>query len=348
MADEKASANGQGDSKLDNVPTAKIRENAVALRPVDKESEGYLQLADSVKKRGILNPILVREFEDPDNPGNMLYGLIDGLQRYNAALDAGMKTIPAKIVTMDQAEIEENQIIANATRIETRPYQYAEQLGRLLERNPTMGINDLAGKLSKSPGWIYKMLGMIRNVNKDLEDHINDGRIKLSNAYELSKLPKEEQPQWSDRAMTQDPGEFTAAVAARVKAIKEARKKGKPEGPVVFEPVVHSRKWAEIKAEYQNKAMRDPLINRNKLTTAADGWDMAIAWCCHMDPDSQAHQRTEHEAREAENKAQSEKRKLERAKQKEEEAAKTRVELEAKVAERTKGAAAAPVAVGAK
>jgi ParB/RepB/Spo0J family partition protein len=342
MADEKADVNGQGESKLGNVPTARIRENAVALRPVDKESEAYLQLADSVKKRGILNPILVREFEDPDNPGNMLYGLIDGLQRYNAALDAGMKTIPAKIVTMDQAEIEENQIIANATRIETRPYQYAEQLGRLLERNPTMGINDLAGKLSKSPGWIYKMLGMVRNINKDLEDHVNDGRVKLSNAYELSKLPKEEQPQWVDRAMTQDPGEFTAAVAARVKTIKEARKKGKPEGPVVFEPVAHARKWAEIKTEFLNKAMRDSIINRNKLTSAAEGWDMAIAWCSNMDPDSQAHQRADHEARETENKAASEKRKLERAKQREEEAAKTRADLEAKVKERT----GAPVGAG--
>ncbi len=324
-------------NKVAFIPTSKIRENQVALRPVDRESEEYQGIADSVKKRGILIPILVREFEDPENKGQTLYGLIDGLQRYNAALDAGLAEIPAQITDKDQAEIEEIQIVANAKRIETKPVQYATQIDRLLQRNPTLTVNELGGRLSVSPGWIYKMLGMVKKLHADLKPFADSGEIKLQNAIEISKLPTDEQPQWADKARTMDTGEFTANVASRIKAIKEARKKGKAESPPVFEPVVHNRKWAEVKAEYLKPAFRDSLLSRNKATTAAEGWNLAIAWCCTMDPDSQAQQRLDHEAREAKTKADADKRKLERETQKEAEAKKTREELQAKIDAANKG-----------
>lgn len=329
--------------KVAYIPVSKIRENQVALRPVDRESEDYQGIAASVKMRGILIPILVREFEDPENKGQILYGLIDGLQRFNAALDAGLDVIPAQITDKDQAEIEEIQIVANAKRIETKPVQYANQIDRLLQRNPTLTVNELSGRLSVSPGWIYKMLGMVKKLHPDLKPKVDSAEIKLANAIELSKLPTEEQTQWADKAQTMDSGEFTANVASRIKAIKEARKKGKAEGPVVFEPVAHARKWAEVKAEYTKPAFRDSILTRNKATTAADGWTLALAWVATMDPDSQAQQKLDHQAREEKNKADADKRKLERETAKEAEAKKTREELQAKI-DAANGKAPAPVA----
>lgn len=342
MAKDKAAVeNGQQQYRTAVIKLSQIRESPVALRSVDKESEQYQQLADSVRKRGILTPILVREFEDPEKPGQMLYGLIDGLQRYSAALDAGQTEIPAQIRDMNQAEVEENQIIANAKRIETKPIEFARQIERLFARKPTLTAQELCNTLSCSTTWLYKVMGINRNLHDDLKPLADDSRISMANAYELSKLPKEEQATWSDRAMTQDVGEFTAAVAARVKEIKEAKKAGRKAAPPTFEPVAHARKWAEVKNEFLNHGYRDSMIKRHKVTTPEAGWDLAIAWVANMDPDSQVQQRQDHEAREKKRTEESETRKLERAKQRQDEAAKQRAELEAKIEERTRGAVSA-------
>src|SRR5262245_37817198 len=126
---------GNGQIRVAVIPLDKIRENAVALRQVDRESEAYICLVDSVRNRGILNPILVREITNPES-GETLYGLVDGLHRWNAAIDAGLKEIPVQIIDMNQAEVEEAQIIGNVHKIETRPIEYTRQLERLMARQP--------------------------------------------------------------------------------------------------------------------------------------------------------------------------------------------------------------------
>ncbi len=333
--------NGKAPDRVAFIPIAKIRQNVVALRPVEKETEAYATFAASVKKDGVIIPISVREFVNPDDGKEVLYGLIDGLQRYNAALDAGLTEIAAKITDKNQAEIEETQIIANAHKIETKAAQYATQIARMLERNPTMSIHQLADRLSKTPSWLYGMLGMIRRLHDDIKPMIDDKRIPLTNGINLSKLPKEEQPQWIDKAMTMDNGEFGANVAKRIKEIKEQRKKGKPETPPTFEPVVHTRKWGEVKDEYNNGAPAlIALLRRQNLTSddAINGAKLALSWACMMDPDSQAAQRAKHEADKAKRDAENEARKLERTRKQEAEAQKTRSELEAKIKEREKQA----------
>jgi len=327
-----ADPNGIANRTVGNINIGQIRQNAVALRDVDKEKIEYQEMLDSVRKRGILMPILVREYKNPENANEILYGLIDGLQRYNCALDAGLKTVPAQIVTMDQAEIEETQIIANCQRIETRPIEYARQIERLFERNPTLSVQELSGRLSKSEGWVYKVLGMNRNLHDDIKPLVDDRKITGSNAYELSKLPKDEQADWIERSMTMDPGEFTAAVANRVKAIREARRKGRAEAPAVFEPVAHQRKWTEIKEEYEKNGFGPALVQRAGVKTPEEGFKLAIAWICHMDPDSQNQQRADNDARVKRRSEESDARKLERAQKQQQEGAKLEKELKEKMA----------------
>ena len=327
--------NGKQPDQVGMIPISKIRHNPVALRPVDKESEDYLSMADSVKKHGIFNPILLREFENPESRGEVLYSIIDGLQRFNCALDAGLTEIPAKITDMDQAEIEETQIIANAQKIETKPFQYAEAIERLLQRNPTMSAYQLSEKLSKPIGWLYKMLNMNKRLHDDIKPLVDDKKMTITNAYELSKLPSEEQVTWIDKACTMDPGEFSANIAARSKEIKEARKKGRAESPPVFEPVPNSRKWAEIRAEYAGGASTlVAAIRRQKITDPVEAVKFAVAWVCRMDPDSQAEQRQADEALKSKRQADKVKRDLEKTNAKLEEGARTRAELEAKLKEK--------------
>src|SRR5688572_28749904 len=99
--------NGQ----VSTVPLNQIRENPVALRAVDKRRREYAELVESIRTKGILNPISVREVKDPET-GKMVYSVIDGLHRFTAAGDAGLKEIPVYVKNMADAEVWEAQVVA--------------------------------------------------------------------------------------------------------------------------------------------------------------------------------------------------------------------------------------------
>lgn len=99
-------------TELKSIPLVHIRENPNALREVNRSTEGYQGLVDSIQKNGVLNAILVRECVDP-NTKTTFYGLIDGLHRFNAAKDAGLTEIPAQVRSMDDADVLEAQVLAN-------------------------------------------------------------------------------------------------------------------------------------------------------------------------------------------------------------------------------------------
>src|SRR4051812_2835022 len=85
-------------AKAMTVPLSKIRPSPVALRSVNKQAQDYKELCDSVRQRGVLQSILLRELVDKDT-GETIYGLVDGLQRYNCSLDCGFDEINANVVS---------------------------------------------------------------------------------------------------------------------------------------------------------------------------------------------------------------------------------------------------------
>lgn len=318
--------------QLAHIPLNKVRYNPVALRPVDKEKTEYLEMCDSVRKHGILLPILVREFEEEGKPGEKLYSIIDGLQRYNCALDNGLSTIPARVTSMDQAEVEETQIIANAHKIETKPIQYATALERLIQRKPTMSIQELADMVSKDKGWITKMFNLNKRLHDDLKPLVDDKKIPVGHAYELSKLPTGEQKEWQDKATTLSLGEFTANVAQRLKDIRDARNKGKAEGPAEFQPVPNARKWTDVRDQFLAGCPQIiQAVKAKGVTDPVEVVKFALAWVCRMDPASQAEQIQADKAAKEKRAADAERRKLEKTNAKIDEATKLREELQKKV-----------------
>jgi ParB family transcriptional regulator, chromosome partitioning protein len=141
--------------RLKNLPLSQIKEPKDALRKVNKKRQEYIEMVSSVRDKGILNAILVREVkDDTDTP----YSIVEGLHRYSAAQDAGLIEIPAQIQTMTDAEVYEAQIIGNMKKIETRPAEYAAALSRIFMSNPTMTKKELASKLSCSTTKIDNIL----------------------------------------------------------------------------------------------------------------------------------------------------------------------------------------------
>jgi ParB/RepB/Spo0J family partition protein len=281
---------------LEYVPLLEIEENEVALRTVDRDNEKYKELVSSVRDRGVLNPILLR------NGPNGKYVVVDGLQRYSASLDAERATIPAQILDVKESEILEIQIEGNIQRVETRPGEYTKQLVRLAAAFPERTVEEQAARLHKSSAWLKERL-QLKNLITDAMRRIDLAKedpehISVSNAYSLAKLPEEHQAEWLDRASTLPPNEFIPQCLAEAKRLKTEARTGKQTGPAEG-PVAVLRKRGELKAELE-RALTLPDAVPEEKKQFAEGYRAAFQFIFRQDPASVAAFKAEQEAQKAE------------------------------------------------
>jgi len=282
--------------ELKRVSLSDISENDVALRTVNRESEEYQGLVDSIRSKGFIGAISVR----PSTSDGSSYEIVDGLHRFNAAKDAGLTEINVDVVDLDEDQMLEAQIMANIHKIETKPIEYTNQLKRILTRNPLMTEAQLAVKLGKSQAWISGRLSLNKIASETIRTLINESKIGLSNAYALAKLPADEQADWVDRAMTLNPDEFIPQTTARMKEIREDRKQGRDSKQAEFQAVPHIQKLSALKVEMDSGSVANAICSKHNVSTPANGFTMGVRWALHMDPDSVEVQR----AKDAERRAQ--------------------------------------------
>lgn len=308
------------EARVEMIPVHQIKPSEFALRSVDKTNEEYLQLVESIRQQGVLNAVLVTDV------GQGVFGLVDGLHRVTAAKDAGVTTIPAVIRSMDDTRMMEAQIIANIHKVETKPMEYTKQLFKLLAADPLLTKGDLAEKLSVTTSWLDTRLSL-NNLTPAIQELVNDGRIGLANAYSLAKLPAEEQGDFVDRAITDAPTMFVPTVAVRVKAIKEANRKGKEAAPAEFTAIPRLQPRPAVEAEKDNFKVGSKLIEQLGATTVQEGWQAAIQWVLQLDPDSVAAQRKRYEDRKALSEQAKANAKAQREQKKAEDAAKAQADI---------------------
>lgn len=311
---------------LGRISLSKIRENAEALRTtVEKDSEEYVQLVDSVKKKGILNPILVREIKDPAT-GDTLYGLIDGLHRFNAAMDAGLTEIPAQIGSLEEGDLLEAQILANVHRIETKPVQYSKALLKILGANPLLTMTELAGRLSRSDTWLTERLGLTK-LAKSIQEMVDNNTLGLTNAYALAKLPEDKQTELLQQAISKSPAEFVPMATTVQKEIAAAKREGRKAETDKFMPTARLQRLATIKdqADLATKVPDQCAViigaKANGITTVEAAIAYALGWTLHMDPESIKADENKWKADKEAKKAAAEKRAADKEKKKTEAAA---------------------------
>lgn len=274
-----------------------IKENKTAIRKVVKEGKegvGYQNLVKSVRIHGVEVPVHVREMKDATT-GETYYALIDGLHRVTAAKECGWTEIDAKIVVASDYDVLIKQLILNAQRIETKPAEYSKQLRRILNQNPAMTKGELAEQIGMSEGFIEQRLDLT-----DLKDSIavlvDEGKINLTNAYALAKLPIEEQENWKDRAITDDSKTFVPKCKARQTEIEKANRAGREPKPDIFVPVEILRKKGELIDEFHKPTYATKIIAAAQPKTMEEAFKLGVAFCINMDPLSIEAQKQKDEA----------------------------------------------------
>jgi ParB family chromosome partitioning protein len=146
------------ESELRQVPVELITPNP--RQPRREFDEGALvSLADSLRERGVLQPVLVRPV-----PGGT-YELIAGERRWRAAQLAELETVPALVRPHDDAESLELALIENMAREDLNPVEEARACALLVEE-----------------------LGLTR---EDIGRRVGRSRVAVSNLLRLLDLPDE-------------------------------------------------------------------------------------------------------------------------------------------------------------
>ena len=115
-------------NKNNTVEVTKIVKNRFQPRKIFDENK-LNELTNSIKERGILQPIIVRKHNKDDDK----YEIIAGERRFLAAKKAGLKEVPVVITNVDDLKSLEFAIIENVQRDDLNPLEEAQSYQRLID-----------------------------------------------------------------------------------------------------------------------------------------------------------------------------------------------------------------------
>ena len=172
------------ETKEDNIleiDISKIKANPFQPRIEFLEDE-LEELANSIKEKGILQPVVVRKKGD-------FYELVVGERRLKAAKKAGLKKIPAIIKSYSDKESLEVAIIENIQRSNLSPIEEAKAFKRLMsEFNLTQ--QEVSEKVGKSRVFVANTVRLL-NLPEDIQQLVTKGVISMGHARALLSLDSE-------------------------------------------------------------------------------------------------------------------------------------------------------------
>jgi ParB family transcriptional regulator, chromosome partitioning protein len=160
------------------VPIEFVRTNPLNPRKTFAESE-LDELADSIKSKGIIQPLVVRAKADtPD-----VYELIAGERRWRAAQRAGLHEVPIVIIEVGDKEALELAIIENIQRSDLSALEEAAGYEQLMQQ---FGYNqaDMAGVVGKSRSHIANTLRLMK-LPDQVKAYVNNGSLSAGHARAL-------------------------------------------------------------------------------------------------------------------------------------------------------------------
>ena len=135
----------------------------------DKDS--LEELSNSIKERGIIQPLIVRKSDDQDDK----YELIAGERRWQAAQSAGLHEVPVLIITADNLKSLELAIIENVQRKDLNPIEEAESYKNLID-NFNYDQDKVSKFIGKSRSHISNFLRLL-SLPEKLTDMLREGKI---------------------------------------------------------------------------------------------------------------------------------------------------------------------------
>lgn len=147
------------------------------------DEDGLLELAESIKQYGILQPLLVQN-------KNGYYEIIAGERRWRAAKLAGLKEVPVIVRNLNEQQIVEISLIENIQRENLNPIEEAQAFRRLMEEFH-LKQDEIAERVSKSRTAVTNSMRLLK-LSKQVQQMVIDEMISTGHARCLISIENEE------------------------------------------------------------------------------------------------------------------------------------------------------------
>ena len=182
---------GRGLSSLIGDSSSSSKKNTVSISSLVRNKyqprknfnkENLEDLSNSIKERGIIQPIIVRESKDDDNK----FEIVAGERRWLAAQNAGLHEVPIVVVDVDDLKSLEFAIVENVQRHDLNPVEEAQGYQRLIDE---FGYDQekVSKFIGKNRTHITNCLRIL-SLPKEVIGLIQDGKLTQGHAKVLVGL----------------------------------------------------------------------------------------------------------------------------------------------------------------
>jgi ParB family chromosome partitioning protein len=187
------------------IEIARIKPNPNQPR-VQFDEDALAELADSIRERGVLQPILLR-------PDGADYLIIAGERRWRAAQRARLHTIPAIVREIDESTTAELALIENIQRLDLNPLEEAEGYRQLIQRHGHTQ-DDVGRIVHKSRSHVANLLRLL-DLPEFVRQSLLKGDISMGHARAVATAP--------------EPEELTKEIIAKGFSVRQAEERARRE-----------------------------------------------------------------------------------------------------------------------
>ena len=182
---------GRGLSSLLGDTTKKVETNKISIQDLTRNKfqprkhfakESLEELTDSIKKQGVIQPIVVR----PNKELEGKYEIIAGERRWLASQNAGLHEVPAVILDVDDVKSLEFAIVENVQRQDLNPIEEARGYQRLIDEF-SYNQEKLSEFIGKSRSYIANSLRLL-GLSDEILSMVEKGDLTAGHARSLIGL----------------------------------------------------------------------------------------------------------------------------------------------------------------
>lgn len=171
------------DKQIQDIELTKIVPNSYQPRR-EFSDESIRELATTLDKEGLLQPIVVREQGEQ-------YEIIAGERRFRAAKHLGWETIPAIVNNMDEAQAASLALIENLQREDLNPIDEAQAYNNLMKLN-NLTQTALAQNIGKSQSYVANKMRLLK-LSPKVQSYLASGEISPRHGRCLVGLSQKDQ-----------------------------------------------------------------------------------------------------------------------------------------------------------
>ena len=146
--------------------------------------DALMELAQSIRENGLIQPITVREDEDG-------YEIIAGERRYKACILAGYSEVPCNVMSADEQKLAELELVEKIQRENLTSIEEAKAYIQIM-RSAGMPQEELAAKMGKSQSTIANKVRLL-NLPDEIQEGISSRKITERHARALLSVEPDKQ-----------------------------------------------------------------------------------------------------------------------------------------------------------